>query len=853
MYYLKEINKIFKYYNIIKNSLILAVLIIVIDYLNIPTQFIQKDMFLSAIILLLFIILALLDIIFNKRYLLVVAKSINIIDKLLLTNIFSMIFYSIYLIRDFKVYKMIILVILIVAEFILIVCRLIYIRKLLKKQNVKKINTYDLKEFHEQDFSKSDANDLILFNENDVKYDLLNRSIFVNYISDVINQCNPQKSFVFALNGAWGSGKTTILNLVKDTLKSEKIIIIDNFNPWKYNSNETLFRGFYDSITKNENFDFDYSLYKKIYNVYKVLILGNDSIFNKINFDIHFGNNNYSVNELKSIIATYLKLNNKKVVYIIDNIDRLDKEQILIIFKTISTLFDFDNFVYLLSFDEVRVKKIFENELKIDANYLNKIINSSINLPNTNVDTIAEIAIKTIMKLFDYYDVENLEKTRFLEMFSKLSKKFKDIREMKRFLNYISAYIKSNDIQEQVNIGDFVIVQLLKYLNIDLYNTIYTNPTFFVSEDMMLCNMKSTEYFLAEKFNIVAKEFYQKLFDIKENEEYKEILTILFPYISNYNRGYEIKTTIPFNHDSSLYDDSVSNKRIFNGRYFEHYFELTPGKYANLLKEVNDFIKKINYMDNNKKVSLQYQIFLSENISNQKFKLEILNKSLDKIDKNVIEYLMESVYENINKVCINSDGAMMLDTRERCILIISDILNIIDIERAKDKVEDFINKNDNLNDIDKLVYWLNPNKQYQRNLKEEIYQHIKDKFKEKLNYIINNDIDILDYKYGKFSILILKKHDIEEEKIKNYIKSIVNDKNIFRFLRNFINEWIGNKYSYEFNQERLYEFISKEELDKIIESIGYELNFEQQIILDIYNKKITSDEGFDLPIDYNKL
>jgi len=600
MYYLKEINKIFKYYNIIKNSLILAVLIIVVDYLNIPTQFIQKDMFLSAIILLLFIILALLDIIFNKRYLLVVAKSINIIDKLLLTNIFSMIFYSIYLIIDFKLYKMIILVILIVAEFILIVCRLIYIRKLLKKQNVKKINTYDLKEFHEQDFSKSDANDLILFNENDVKYDLLNRSIFVNYISDVINQCNPQKSFVFALNGAWGSGKTTILNLVKDTLKSEKIIIIDNFNPWKYNSNETLFRGFYDSITKNENFDFDYSLYKKIYNVYKVLILGNDSIFNKINFDIHFGNNNYSVNELKSIIATYLKLNNKKVVYIIDNIDRLDKEQILIIFKTISTLFDFDNFVYLLSFDEVRVKKIFENELKIDANYLNKIINSSINLPNTNVDTIAEIAIKTIMKLFDYYDVENLEKTRFLEMFSKLSKKFKDIREMKRFLNYISAYIKSNDIQEQVNIGDFVIVQLLKYLNIDLYNTIYTNPTFFVSEDMMLCNMKSTEYFLTEKFNIVAKEFYQKLFDIKENEEYKEILTILFPYISNYNRGYEIKTTIPFNHDSSLYDDSVSNKRIFNGRYFEHYFELTPGKYANLLKEVNDFIKK-NYKKHNEK------------------------------------------------------------------------------------------------------------------------------------------------------------------------------------------------------------------------------------------------------------
>ena len=444
--YFKEVNKIFKYISNIKNSIIIAFLIIIIDYLNIPTQFIEKDMFLTIAVFCFLILLVVFDFLVSKKYSLITAKSINIMDKNIFIYIVSILIYSVYLIIDFKIYKIVILSVLLAIFIGLIIWRIKYIKSLLVKQHKDNSNTYDLKEFLEADISKLDNNKLILFNEKDVKYDLLSRNMFISYISSLINYCNSQESFVFALNGAWGSGKTTILNLAKNAMNSDEIIIIDNFDPWKYNDNETLFRGFYDSITKNKNFDFDYSLYKKFYNIYKVLILGTDNILNKVNFDMHFTDNNYSVDELKNIISSYLKINNKKVVYIIDNIDRLNKEQILTIFKTISTLFDFNNFIYLLSFDEKRVNNIFEKELKIDPNYLNKIINSNINLPKTNPDIISKIAVDTIIKLIDYYKInlDSSEKIRFLKMFSYLSKKFADIRELKRFLNYISAYMQSN-------------------------------------------------------------------------------------------------------------------------------------------------------------------------------------------------------------------------------------------------------------------------------------------------------------------------------------------------------------------------------------------------------------------------
>lgn len=240
--------------------------------------------------------------------------------------------------------------------------------------------------------------------------------------------------------------------------------------------------------------------------------------------------------------------------------------------------------------------------------------------------------------------------------------------------------------------------------------------------------------------------------------------------------------------------------------------------------------------------------------NNQRFKLEILNQSLEKIDKYKIIHLIDIIYNNMNNLSINSNGSTMLGESERCILIFSEILNIVDIKLAKDKIEKFINENNKLLDIDSLIYWLNPEKQYQRNLNQELYDFARNKFVEKLNIIIDSKVDVVsDGKYGNYSILIFKKYSIKIEKIKVYLSEILNNKNIFRFLRNFIAEWIGKGYSYEFNEKELNEFVLREDIDKIISLVDYELNIEQQRVLDIYNKKIHSDKSFTIPINYGRL
>ena len=208
----------------------------------------------------------------------------------------------------------------------------------------------------------------------------------------------------------------------------------------------------------------------------------------------------------------------------------------------------------------------------------------------------------------------------------------------------------------------------------------------------------------------------------------------------------------------------------------------------------------------------------------------------------------------MNNLSINSNGSTMLGESERCILILSEILNIIDINVAKEKTKKFIDENNKLLDIDSLIYWLNPEKQYQRNLNQELYDFARNKFIEKLNNIIDNKVDIIsDVKYGNYSILIFKKYSVKIEKIKLYLAEILNKENIFKFLRNFIVEWIGSGYSYEFNEKDFNEFVLRKDIDKIISLVDYELNMEQQRVFDIYNKKINSDKSFATPINSERL
>ena len=82
--------------------------------------------------------------------------------------------------------------------------------------------------------------------------DLLQRSKFVERIVHEIDMIDASQGYVMAVMGQWGSGKTSVLNLVKERLSDSGTILVE-YNPWLLSGAEELVSGLFREINAKLN------------------------------------------------------------------------------------------------------------------------------------------------------------------------------------------------------------------------------------------------------------------------------------------------------------------------------------------------------------------------------------------------------------------------------------------------------------------------------------------------------------------------------------------------------------------------------------------------------------------------
>mgnify|MGYP000034592500 CR=1 FL=1 len=79
----------------------------------------------------------------------------------------------------------------------------------------------------------------------DKSLDELNRTQFAKRVSEGLIISKESSSLVVSIEGKWGYGKTSVLNLIKTNLKKNKEdqpIVLD-FNPWMIGNSSNLVQG----------------------------------------------------------------------------------------------------------------------------------------------------------------------------------------------------------------------------------------------------------------------------------------------------------------------------------------------------------------------------------------------------------------------------------------------------------------------------------------------------------------------------------------------------------------------------------------------------------------------------------
>lgn len=225
-------------------------------------------------------------------------------------------------------------------------------------------------------------------------------------------------SFTISINGIWGSGKTSLINLIencidKDSNNNVNAPTFVRFNPWHFEFQEQLLTGFFQLLkeallgrtdwlkdTERKALGETLSRYStsisfpSVTEVASLLagplqgIIAGKNIFSKIIVKIlsavvgkHL-TDSISLDKMKATIDGYLRKRETNIVVVIDDIDRLSDSEICLIFKLVTLTAAFPHIVYLLAFDRGVVEKALCNIQRDDgAGYLDKIIQLSIEMP----------------------------------------------------------------------------------------------------------------------------------------------------------------------------------------------------------------------------------------------------------------------------------------------------------------------------------------------------------------------------------------------------------------------------------------------------------------------------------------
>ncbi|EHK2441447.1 NTPase KAP [Clostridium perfringens] len=326
--------------------------------------------------------------------------------------------------------------------------------------------------------------------------DLLERKGFASNIADNIINYKEESAITIGLIGKWGSGKSSVINMIKEEIKekkqAEKNIEFIDFNPWCFSGNNKIIEDFLGVLISHLGIDGNNKLNElgkklKLYSfamkpftfvpkVNKVFSLLEKTFSSSSKFiDEYCKQNKGDINKLKEDINEILKDDNKKIVITIDDIDRLENDEIKEIFRLVRAVGDFNNIIYILAFDDEKVCKVFSS----GPDYIDKIINIPIYMPIMQQSALNQYFWN---KLNDNFKLQEINADYWKYVKDILEDNFKDLRELNRFMNVL--IFNKNGIAEELNIVDYIVITFLKMFDKEIYNFIRENKIMFFTDNL---------------------------------------------------------------------------------------------------------------------------------------------------------------------------------------------------------------------------------------------------------------------------------------------------------------------------------------------------------------------------------
>lgn len=333
-------------------------------------------------------------------------------------------------------------------------------RKYFKSDNIK-----DESDKNAVDYNKLILNDWPIECKDDDIFDLDQEA---SKLANAIGGLDKNKTWSLAITAPWGAGKTSFLNLLLKHI-SKKDFEVVYFVPRDSKSVETIQEDFFSSIAcVLSKYDHRCSHTMKDY-MASLQLIDNRGVVEKL---VNFYRIWNKVSLKETIKQTFSSLK-KRVIVLIDDFDRLSKDEILEVLKLIDSNAAFTNLVFLTAYDKQQVNKsLGDTSSTADACFVDKFFNLEFSIPSRPYSYISRYIED---KLCDHLNASKEEKRIIQQTITYRISIFEEyiptLRDAKRFINQF--VLDFMEVKGDVLIDEFLLIQLVKYRYPKLYKEVY--------------------------------------------------------------------------------------------------------------------------------------------------------------------------------------------------------------------------------------------------------------------------------------------------------------------------------------------------------------------------------------------
>jgi predicted KAP-like P-loop ATPase len=451
--------------------------------------------------------------------------------------------------------------------------------------------------------------------------DQLDRADFAERLAADVMGWHGKDSLVVSVNGEWGSGKTTLKNFICEKLEAKGKPVIVEFNPWAWSGQDKLPEGFFSSLhskfRESPDMEAMAERWEKLEHWMKFGAEASETVSKALtplfggSVIVALLSNNASDLRLQLggvalgiagvVITSFLtafpgivahlaafyrrktspslaklrreitkdlnRLREEKrpVIVIIDDIDRLNADEIRFLFQLVKVNADFPNLVYVLLFQANIVTKAL-GEVSADSGeeYLKKIVQVPMDLPHASRSRMQAILVKGLNQIIDDERVKiRWDKKRYLELFEDyLWPYFNTLRDVKRFLGtfdfHYHGQIENGVLQ--VNPVDLLAIEILRTFDHDAYLAVRDSLGFNLPKKFMRLFIGDSER--RKEITVEIDAIAAQVADKAHQDRLRHILNALFPDTF----------------DEEERSHAERDLRICHPDHFPRYFEHSPDR-----------------------------------------------------------------------------------------------------------------------------------------------------------------------------------------------------------------------------------------------------------------------------------